>query len=358
MISKKQKRLTKRPYYGARRHAKIFRGIQRHEVRRLAKELASGEGGPSGIEAAPMSIAPSPMPSGEGEPSGIEVSTTTEVPTAIDAPSRPPRRRSAVRRGMRFPLVETASARKLSSPGPSSPTGESYCLTNERDCERRGNRIVSMSNLADVVSELTCPDCESCLGLVEKMSVRRGLVTSLSFQCTGCTWTRDLSDPASQASKALNDRSILGSRLCGRGRSGIESVCAMLNLPPPLSTKSFSSHAERISTMMKDMVEAQMKLAARNLKKQLKSDPDEVMNVCVTCDCTWSKRGFTAPYGVVVVISWDSGEVLDFEILNKHCRECDDWSHADVHSDQYKQWYEGHKDHCERNCWLLSRHGG
>ena len=48
----------------------------------------------------------------------------------------------------------------------------------------------------------------------------------------------------------------------------------------------------------------------------------EVLDITVTCDGTWSKRGFTALYGVVVVASWDSGQVLDCEILTKYCSEC------------------------------------
>ena len=42
--------------------------------------------------------------------------------------------------------------------------------------------------------------------------------------------------------------------------------------------------------------------------------PTEVVDIAVTCDGTWSKRGFTAAYGVVVVISWESRQVLDYEI--------------------------------------------
>ena len=61
--------------------------------------------------------------------------------------------------------------------------------------------------------------------------------------------------------------------------------------------------------------------------------PPISMDVTVTCDCTWSKRGFTALHGVVVVISWDSGEVLDCEVVSRHCSECACWDDADLSSD-------------------------
>ena len=52
------------------------------------------------------------------------------------------------------------------------------------------------------------------------------------------------------------------------------------------------------------------------------AEPTEVVVIAVTCDGMWSKRGFTAAYGVVVVISWESRPVLDYEILSKRCNVC------------------------------------
>ena len=65
--------------------------------------------------------------------------------------------------------------------------------------------------------------------LVEDMHTRRGLVTRVSIHCVHCSWFVDLSDPYDPQCLALNARSVLGSRFCGRGRSGIEVMCTMLN---------------------------------------------------------------------------------------------------------------------------------
>ena len=50
---------------------------------------------------------------------------------------------------------------------------------------------------------------------------------------------------------------------------------------------------------------------------------------------------------MVVVISWDSGEVLDSHVLSRYCGQCELRVHWDRSSEAYKQWYEGHKDHCQ-----------
>ncbi len=51
-------------------------------------------------------------------------------------------------------------------------------------------------------------------------------------------------------------------------------------------------------------------------------EPTELLDIPVTCNGTWSKRGFTAIHGVVVVIAWESGQVLDYEIKTKRCSVC------------------------------------
>ena len=80
------------------------------------------------------------------------------------------------------------------------------------------------------------------------------------------------------------------------------------------------------------------------------SAPTEVVDVAVTCDGTWSKRGFTATYGVVVVISWETGQVLDYEIMSKRCNTCEcQKTRWGVDSDRFKEWMETHKDSCAIN---------
>ena len=43
--------------------------------------------------------------------------------------------------------------------------------------------------------------------------------------------------------------------------------------------------------------------ASTQLYRLQDADPDDVVDVTVTCDGTWSRRGFVAAYGVVAVLS-------------------------------------------------------
>ena len=100
-----------------------------------------------------------------------------------------------------------------------------------------------------------------------------------------------------------------------------------------------------VSVVVNDQIES----AASHLKFVLGGGPNDVLDVAVTCDCSWSKRGYTAAYGVVVVISWEAGEVLDYEVLSLCCRACARWKNADKKSNAYKTFYAKHKDQCTMN---------
>ncbi|GFY02929.1 uncharacterized protein TNCV_3508091 [Trichonephila clavipes] len=61
--------------------------------------------------------------------------------------------------------------------------------------------------------------------------------------------------------------------------------------------------------------EAHVKVDA-SLKNQ------EIIDVSVSYDGTWQKRGHTSNLGLGIIIDILSGLVLDFEVLSKYCHNC------------------------------------
>lgn len=51
-------------------------------------------------------------------------------------------------------------------------------------------------------------------------------------------------------------------------------------------------------------------------------DEDAVINISVSFDGTWHKRGFTSKYGIGVCIDVLTGLVIDFEVLSSYCHAC------------------------------------
>lgn len=129
-----------------------------------------------------------------------------------------------------------------------------------------------------------------------------------------------MSDPYSSKAKSLNTRSVLAMRSIGRGHSSMSKFCGMMDMLSPLSKPE---HNHSIAIASEKAALEEMCSASAYLHALHGSAPTEVIDTAVTCDGTWSKRGFTATYGIVVVISWETGKILDYEILSKRCNTCE-----------------------------------
>ena len=53
----------------------------------------------------------------------------------------------------------------------------------------------------------------------------------------------------------------------------------------------------------------------------------QTIDVGVSVDGTWQRRGFSSNNGVVTAISIDTGKVVDVEIMSKICKGCKQKEH-------------------------------
>ena len=249
-----------RPYYGSRKRPRRFLGVSSHEKRKRAclpteeeisridvpttsttllpgeerptshSPVSSSSSGGSSISEASLSsyIQSEDVPDTSSEISR-EVETSTEVATSgteissEPLPSSRPTSRSS-RKEISSP-TETASSRKLSPMlRELSPTGEITIPPSERECETLGVRLVNLDALSDLASIFArCIQCHSSMKLHEECGGRRhGVATYLALRCVRCSYEYCITDPNSSSSRALNARIVLGSRLCGLGRSGAD----------------------------------------------------------------------------------------------------------------------------------------
>ena len=213
--------------------------------------------------------------------------------------------------------VETASGKKLaicpssseSSSRSSHPSTSSACEFSESYDyvgELHGYRLVNCERLFQAVSEIgVCSDCGSSLTLRENLVSRRGLVSKLMICCTSTVCNKEvkISDPYTFDAKSLNARSVVAMRTIGRGQSSLESFCGMMDMLPPVTPASFSEHNKVLAEFSVKTASENMLAASGHLHQLRGVRLTDVIDVAVTCDGTWSKRGFMGTYGVVVVIA-------------------------------------------------------
>ena len=143
-------------------------------------------------------------------------------------------------------------------------------------------------------------------------------MSKISICCTICSKKSLITDPYCEEDLEENSRSVLAMRAIGQGRAGLATFTGLMGMHPPVSASNFSTHNKRLKEATDKVCAANQSAAAKHLRKDAAAD--EIVNVQVTCDGTWARRGHQSLYGVVVVASWETGQVLDAEVLSKECR--------------------------------------
>lgn len=123
-----------------------------------------------------------------------------------------------------------------------------------------------------------------------------------------------------------------------------------MDMLPPLSIPAYRDHNFCLAKISLECARENMVAASARLHQSRGVPFDEIIDVAVTCDGTWSKCGFTATYGVVAVTSWETGQVLDFEIKSKRCSACfRKLQTMEKTSNKFTDRWDMHKSVCEAN---------
>ncbi|XP_065660932.1 uncharacterized protein LOC136084596 [Hydra vulgaris] len=213
-----------------------------------------------------------------------------------------------------------ASAKKIKKISSSRPKLSSNIVT--------GYRFIDLEILNSVISTLICPVCMSSkLFLSENENKRKGLASCLYVNCCVCDYSREFYTSTLNIQKSfdINTRAVYAMRSCGQGCSGFSRFVSLMDMPKPMTANNYNKIVIKLTNAVKSVAEDTMMDAAQELKDLksnlvLNSIPDHVPNivdVAVSCDGTWQRRGYSSNNGVVSVISMETGKVIDVEAMNK-----------------------------------------
>jgi hypothetical protein len=189
----------------------------------------------------------------------------------------------------------------------------------------------------------------------EDDSKRAGLSSSFYFECTVCKQrvNMDTSKPVEGKAHSfdVNRRTNFTMGELGLGREALATICEILNMPPPVSDSAYQKHNQSVNLATRKVLDEKLSDASRRVRKFHQKDDTEVVSIAVSFDGTWSKRGFTANYGVGIVISADTGEVLDYVVLSKVCELCKAAEKLKSNPVKYQEWKNAHVESglCQKN---------
>lgn len=242
----------------------------------------------------------------------------------------------------------TASEKKLShSPHTASeyPSSSASSSESENDSEggRRGSRILEVRGIQSALGAVCCKECGGSVSFKEELHKREGLCTHPHLFCTSCQSATPIPFAKSGArSLAVNRRTVLANKCVGGSYTSLETLFVLLDLPPPVSQHAYQQHMKIVAMEAQAEVNESMRRAREELRDHYDAPPGQTIDILVSCDGTWQKRGFSSLFGVVFIIAYETGKVIDYAVLSKHCSGCKKWENKDKTQPEYQAWKENH----------------
>lgn len=209
-----------------------------------------------------------------------------------------------------------------------------------------GYRIINFMAIFSTLSEiLKCKTCDGNINFAE--SSVRGLGFKLIITCEKCEPRYITSCPLINHAYEINRRIVFAMRLLGIGYNGLRKFCGIMDVSKVFNEKVYNDIISSIHCMSKSVTSVLLSEAATEEKRltALAQDTSEPTGLIISGDGTWRKRGFSSSQGVVTLIGYYSGKVLDCAINSLYCKTCEYWKTKENTID-FETRVETHKDEC------------
>ncbi|GFT52722.1 uncharacterized protein TNCV_205671 [Trichonephila clavipes] len=112
--------------------------------------------------------------------------------------------------------------------------------------------------------------------------------------------------------------------LIGKGHAALELFSMAIGIHA-MDKKTFSKCLHQLyeekCSFKEDILEISRKVVRKH-HEDLLGTANGVIDITVSYDGTWQKRGHSSLYGIGIVIDILTGLIIDYEILSKYCPEC------------------------------------
>ena len=162
----------------------------------------------------------------------------------------------------------------------------------------------------------------------------------------------------------INTRATLAFRGIGCGFSSMKEWCGIMNLHFSLSQNAYATHNSKLH---KGSIETVQKVRNKSLEsiitahKDVGITPDDngVLEIAVSFDGAWHRRGHSSHVGLAVIIDVLTGLPIDYEVLCNFCVKCKDSTDDKVelsekHATNCQKNYDGSANSMEVECALRS----
>ena len=187
--------------------------------------------------------------------------------------------------------------------------------------------------------------------------MRQGSACSLELRCTHCgSIATEMSSVRSSTNHNSYDvnRPIEASAVAsGMGFTQTMNFFSLMGMPKPMSSRQWHNYKGTINTKAGEAVEEHLQEAVKEVRRTYVDrglgmpDDEGVMDIVVSVDGSWQKRGHKSHNGVVAVVEHHTGLIIYSVALSNYCRHCNSAPKPD--DPGFVAWQRNHQLHCQKN---------
>ena len=198
--------------------------------------------------------------------------------------------------------------------------------------------LVEKTQLTNLICLFACPDCLSEKSMTLIDANVKGYANTFTISCSHCEFSTpfETSPRISQDKNStkpppydVNSRFVYSFDALGKGHRDLETFSMHFNMKP-MQSKAYILHEKPLCKIVEANVQRNLEQARVDVRKVYEvlesldeSDDDTpIIDLTVSYDGSWHKRGFTLKYGVGCCIQVTTGLIIDFELLSKICSLC------------------------------------
>ena len=196
--------------------------------------------------------------------------------------------------------------------------------------------LVHTTSLNKLISGLCCPSCKQT-GMVFKThdEKHRGFAAKGYIYCKKCesvVGEEYLSEKAGESQTPndpfeVNVRAVFAFMGIGCGFNAMKDWSTLMNLPNSPNKFTYRGVKEKIVTGSKETFNEVSAISVDIIRRTYENngmlpDKDGILDIAVSYDGTWQKRGHSSHNGAAVVIEILTGLPVDYQVLSNFCHQC------------------------------------
>ena len=107
----------------------------------------------------------------------------------------------------------------------------------------------------------------------------------------------------------------------------MQDMCGVMNMPWSMSQDTYTGHIDKIHSASMEMAQKVQEESVEIIRDAYKDigihpDQDGVLNIAVSFDGAWHRRGHSLHNGMASTTDLLTGLPTDFEVLSNFCLKC------------------------------------